>query len=105
MPGEAVSGDYFTVMRLGALRGPLLAPLDERESARVVVLSERFWRQHMRGDSGPSAADPAGGLPFEVTGSSADRSTVSTATSLDWCWIPVGADTGEREGFVGAWAT
>ena len=49
--GEAVSGEYFAVMQLVALRGRLLTPLDERESSRVVVLSERFWRQHGRTDS------------------------------------------------------
>ncbi len=67
--GEAVSGEYFAVMQLGALRGRLLTPVDERESSRVVVLSERFWRQHMHGDAA-AVGRPIrlGGLPFEVVG-------------------------------------
>jgi predicted permease len=90
--GEAVSGEYFTTMRLGALRGRLLAPLDERESSRVVVLSERFWRQHMR-------ADPAvvgrtirlGGLPFEVVGIIRGSFHGLDRYAMRSVWIPVGA--------------
>ena len=67
--GEAVSGGYFGVVGTGVRYGRLLTPADEREGARVVVLSERFWRTHFH-------ADPAvvgrgvrlGGLTFEVIG-------------------------------------
>ena len=64
-----MSGEYFALLQLGALRGRLLTAADERESARVVVLSERFWRSHMHGD--PAAVGRTirlGGLPFEVVG-------------------------------------
>lgn len=90
--GEAVSGDYFTVLRLGALRGRLLAPLDERESSRVVVLSERFWRQHMHGD--PAAVGRTirlGGLPFEVVGIIRGSFHGLDRYAIRSVWIPVGA--------------
>jgi putative ABC transport system permease protein len=90
--GEAVSGDYFTVLQLGALRGRLLAPLDERESSRVVVLSERFWRQHMRAD--PAAVGRTvrlGGLPFEVVGIIRGSFHGLDRYATRSVWIPVGA--------------
>jgi putative ABC transport system permease protein len=102
--GEAVSGEYFAVMQLTALRGRLLTPSDERESSRVVVLSERFWRQHMRGD--PAAVGRTirlGGLPFEVVGvirgtfHGLDR-VVSRAV-----WIPAGTVPANLRAAFGIW--
>jgi putative ABC transport system permease protein len=89
--GEAVSGDYFAVVQLGALRGRLLTPLDERESSRVVVLSERFWRQHMHAD--PAVVGRAirlGGLPFEVVGVIRGSFHGLDRFSSQSVWIPVG---------------
>ena len=89
--GEAVSGDYFAVMHLVALRGRLLTPLDERESSRVVVLSERFWRQHMHGD--PAAVGRTirlGGLPFDVIGVIRGSFHGLDRFASQSAWIPVG---------------
>src|SRR5262245_41742801 len=42
--GEAVSEAYFSVVGLAPRYGRLLAAGDVRDGARVVVLSEHFWR-------------------------------------------------------------
>ena len=100
--GEAVSGEYFAVLQLGALRGRLLTPADERESARVVVLSERFWRQHMRGD--PAAVGRTirlGGLPFEVAG--IIRGSFSGLDRRRSVWIPVTAIPAAGRASFDAW--
>ena len=102
--GEAVSGEYFGVMRLGALLGRLLNAADERESSRVLVVSERFWRQQMH-------ADPAvvgrtvrlGGLPYEVVG--VIRGTFHGLDRfLDRSvWIPASALPADAQLRFGAW--
>jgi predicted permease len=67
--GDAVSGGYFTVIGVTPLLGRLLHAGDERDAARVVVISETLWRRHFRAD--PSVVGQTvrlGGLPFEVVG-------------------------------------
>jgi putative ABC transport system permease protein len=90
--GDAVSGGYFAAIEVAPLHGRLLNPNDERESARVAVISESLWRRHFQ-------ADPAvvglsvrlGGLPFEIVGV-----VKGTFHGLDrfWArsvWVPVTA--------------
>src|SRR4029079_3837570 len=48
--GEAVSGQYFTVMGLKPSVGRLLDAGDEAAAARVAVLSEAFWRTRLSAD-------------------------------------------------------
>lgn len=67
--GDAVSGGYFATIGVAPRHGRLLNPHDERESARVVVISEALWRRHFQSD--PSVVGQKvrlGGLPFEVVG-------------------------------------
>jgi predicted permease len=67
--GEAVSGGYFGLTGVAPRYGRLLAAGDERDAARVVVLSEHFWRAHYRGD--PAVVGQSvrlGGVPFEIVG-------------------------------------
>jgi predicted permease len=67
--GEAVSGDYFTTLGVTALHGRLLQPLDETVAARIVVLSEVFWRTRLHSD--PHVVGRTlklGGQPFEIVG-------------------------------------
>jgi predicted permease len=53
VPGATVSGDFFPMFRLGALRGRLLGPDDDRVGGpKVAVLSARVW--HRRFASDPS---------------------------------------------------
>jgi len=102
--GEAVSGEYFTVMQVGALHGRLLTPIDERESARVAVLSERFWRQHMRGD--PAAVGRTirlGGLPFEVVGVIRGTFHGLDRVASRAVWIPAGTLPASVRAAFGMW--
>jgi predicted permease len=67
--GDAVSGGYFGATGVAARYGRVLTPGDERESARVVVLSENFWRTHFESD--PAVVGQSvrlGGTPFEIVG-------------------------------------
>jgi predicted permease len=98
-------GEYFTVMQLTPLRGRLLGGTDERESARVVVLSERFWRQHMRAD--PDAVGGSvriGGLPFEVVGVVRGSFHGLDRFFSQSVWIPATALPPNAQQTFGAWA-
>ncbi len=51
--GAAVSGNLFQLLRLPAVAGRTLLPEDDRpEAERVVVLSDRYWRQRFGADPG-----------------------------------------------------
>jgi putative ABC transport system permease protein len=64
-----VSADYFRVLRIRPLLGGLFERADERAGARIAVVSERIWREHLDG-----AADAAGrilslnGIAYQVAG-------------------------------------
>lgn len=67
--GEAVSGEYFSVMGVTARYGRLLTTNDEREGSRVAVISERFWRSHFDGDAAVIGRTVRlGGVAFEIAG-------------------------------------
>ncbi len=48
--GRLVSGEFFAVFGVGALRGRPLAPRDETDGLDTVVLSARLWRSRFGGD-------------------------------------------------------
>jgi len=88
--GEAVSGGYFSVVGVGARYGRLLTPADERDGARVAVVSEHFWRSHFQGD--PAAVGErvrVGGVPFEIVGVTAGPFHGIIDRYLDGAvWVP-----------------
>jgi putative ABC transport system permease protein len=66
---EAVDGAYFATLRVGAARGRVIQPEDDRAFARVAVLSDELWRTRFASD--PDAIGRAiriNGLAFEVVG-------------------------------------
>jgi putative ABC transport system permease protein len=66
---EGVSGEYFETLGLTPLQGRLLQRDDEARAARVVVVSERFWRTHLGADSSiVNRAVTISGESFEVVG-------------------------------------
>ena len=102
--GEAVSADYFTVMQLAPLRGRLLSEADDREASRVVVVSERFWRQFMHGD--PAAVGRTirlGGLPFDVVGVIRGPFRGIDSFTTRSIWIPSRAVPPNGHASFGAW--
>jgi len=64
--GQIVSPEYFSVLGVSAARGRVFAPdTDKPGAAPVVVISDRFWREHMN-------ADPAAvGQTMRVNGQTA----------------------------------
>lgn len=70
MQGEAVSGNYFTMLAVPAVMGRVLQPTDDRAGAPpVVVLSHMLWR--LRFASDPRVIGQIvriGGAPFEIVG-------------------------------------
>ena len=64
--GQIVSPEYFPVLGVSAARGRVFAPdTDKPGAAPVVVISDRFWREHMN-------ADPAAvGQTMRVNGQTA----------------------------------
>jgi predicted permease len=68
--GEAVTGNYFAVLGIGASLGRTLQPDDDRPGApRVVVLSHDAWQRQFNGDEAIAGQTiKINGVPFEVAG-------------------------------------
>ncbi len=92
--GEAVSGEYFDTLGVGAVLGRTIQPADDARATPVVVLRHRTWRTRF-------AADPAivgrfirlGGQPFQVVGvAPASFEGLATFPGVgSSAWIPLGA--------------
>ncbi len=101
--GASVSGDYFQVLGVKAIRGRPLLPSDDRAAgpAAVAVVSEAYWRSRMGAD--PAAVGKTlvlNGHPFRVVGV---VGTESVFRALDGehaaeVWIPLRA----RVAFISA---
>lgn len=49
--GHLVSGNYFSVLGVGAMRGRVLTPEDDKANAQpVAVMSHRYWEQDLNSD-------------------------------------------------------
>src|SRR5260370_37532132 len=67
--GQAVTEEFFSLLRIPLLVGKAFSRDDGRERADVVVISERLWHTHFGGD--PAIAGktiPLDGKPFTVIG-------------------------------------
>ena len=67
--GEAVSGTYFATLGITPRLGRLIDARDEAASARVIVVSEGFWRGALNAD--PTVIGRTvrvGGIAFELVG-------------------------------------
>jgi predicted permease len=68
--GEAVTGSYFEVLGVTALRGRTLGPADHAPgAANVMMVSEAFWRRTLESD--PQVIGRLvqyGGQPFQIIG-------------------------------------
>jgi predicted permease len=47
---EAVDGAYFSTLGIGAQRGRMIQPADDAAGARVVVISDEYWRGRLAAD-------------------------------------------------------
>ncbi len=105
--GDAVSGEYFSVMGVTARHGRMLTMSDERESARVVVISEHFWRTHFHSD--PAIVGRTirlGGVPFEIAGVVKGTFHGLERFQTRSVWVPITAvpRAGERFSSFSLWA-
>jgi putative ABC transport system permease protein len=69
LSGEAVSGEYFSVVGISAAIGRTIQAQDDERSAPVIVLSDRLWR--MRFGADPNVVGTLvrlGEQPFEIVG-------------------------------------
>jgi putative ABC transport system permease protein len=89
--GQLVSGNYFTMLGVGAALGRTLLPSDDADrSAAVVVLSNAVWRSRFGADStivGKSIH--LWGHPLRVVGVAAPGFGGLVNTPLDF-WAPIG---------------
>jgi predicted permease len=67
---EAVSGSYFSLLRVAAARGRLLTESDDREgAAAVAVISHGLWARRFNNDAGVVGREvQLNGRPFTVIG-------------------------------------
>lgn len=98
-----VSGSFFEVLKLRPALGRFFrAGEDEREDPRpVVVLSHRFWREHLRSD--PGVLDRPlrlNDMPFDVIGVAAEGFEGTSIIGAD-LWVPI-AMAGTLRGSRGA---
>jgi predicted permease len=91
--GEVVTGNYFTVLGVGAAMGRTILPADDRADApRVAMISHRYWV----GELG-SAPDVVGrtlrirGNPYTIVGVAPSRFTGMVPVLSPELWIPVSA--------------
>lgn len=89
--GQAVSGDFFSLLGAVPAVGRLLAPDDARVSGSdaVVVLSHALWRRRFAGDASVVGRDVRlNGHPFRVVGVAAPRfGGLLQGIGVD-AWIP-----------------
>jgi predicted permease len=106
--GDAVSGDYFSVMGVTARYGRMLTMSDERESARVIVISEHLWQTHFQSD--PAVVGRTirlGGVPFEIVGIVKGTFHGLERFQTRSAWVPITAvpRAGERFSSFSLWAS
>jgi len=70
VPGLMVSGDYFRVLGVPAIKGRVFSPEDDdRGDPAIAVISHNFWRQHFQADPGIVGKTVSlNRVPFEIVG-------------------------------------
>ena len=105
--GEAVSGEFFKMLQVQPRLGRLIDPADQATGARVVVLSQAFWRNACAADPGVVGHTlRLGGDAFEVIGVAAgDFHGLGQSMLRDSIWIPLAAMSDQTGGFGVGWNT
>ena len=93
-----VSGGYFEVFRVRAIRGRLLGDRDSHPTAaRAVVISEGFWRTAFGSDEtrlGQSIE--IAGVPFSIVGVISGRFKGPTLEYVPDLWVPLSQEAAVR---------
>jgi putative ABC transport system permease protein len=88
-----VTGEFFNVLGVPPLAGRPILPSDRVDTTRVLVLSERLWRQGFAGD--PSVLGRVvrlHGEPFEIVGVMPDEASVGSVSTDAWVQLAFGAE-------------
>jgi macrolide transport system ATP-binding/permease protein len=89
--GETVTGNYFSMLGVPARLGRTLLPNDDQPSApRVVVISNRYWKRELGGDTNAVGSSlRIRGQPFTVVGVLDDDFTGMVPMLAPEIWMPV----------------
>lgn len=95
LPGQGmlVTGNYFDLLRLRPQRGRLISAADDSGAgdARIVVLSDRYWRERMGADPGVIGATlRVNGQPLQIVGVAPAGFHGTTLTSPADVFLPIG---------------
>jgi predicted permease len=88
---QAVAGDYFTALGVGALVGRPLVPTDDRADAPLAaVLSAGFWQKTFAGDTSiPGKAIVINGQPATIVGVAAREFSGVDPTRTPDVYVPL----------------
>lgn len=93
LTAEAVSGEYFSTLRVRPALGRLIGPTDDSTSAAfVVVLSYGYWESHFGGL--PSALGKTvrlNNVPFTIIGVAESRFDSLSPGRIQDVWVPFSA--------------
>jgi predicted permease len=89
--GEAVSGNYFSLLGVQALHGRVISEADDQSGSRsVVLLSQRFWEQRFENNSSVNGQTiRLNGKVFDVIGVMDSKFTGTFAGARIDAWIPL----------------
>ncbi|HEV3139354.1 MAG TPA: ABC transporter permease, partial [Vicinamibacterales bacterium] len=91
--GEAVTGNYFQVLGVGAAAGRTILPQDDRPAAdRVAMISYRYWKRELGGSSSAIGRTIAlRGDAFTIVGVAPAGFNGMVSILLPDVWVPVSA--------------
>jgi hypothetical protein len=90
---EAVSGEYFRTLGVGAALGRVIVPDDDARRSPVLIVSHRAWRLHFHGDRTiVGRAVRIAGQPFDIIGVAPSTFTGvrSLGAQAPIGWVPPG---------------
>lgn len=93
LSGQAVSGEFFTLLGVGAAAGRLIAPGDDSVSAPpVVVLNYGYWKSQFGGsESAIGRTVRLNNVPFTIIGVAEARFDSLSPGRVYDVWIPLSA--------------
>jgi predicted permease len=89
LSGTLVTGNFFEVLGVGAVRGRVLTPADDDGRQPVVVLSTRGWSTHLAGD--PAVLERSlliNGVRYDIVGVMPEGFRGLTVATPDY-WAPL----------------
>ena len=89
MEGGLVTGNFFHVLGVSAVRGRTLMPSDDEPGRHAIVLSHRAWARYFESDPGVVGRTvQVNGLPFQIVGVMPETFRGLTVAPPDF-WAPL----------------